>query len=175
MGIHTSGEALALRWAEVCNDPLLRDLPYKIELNAFGNIEMSPASNRHGRLQFKVGQQLAHQLPDGDVVTECSIATEIGVRVPDVVWASSEFLLKYGDATPYPQAPEICVEVRSPSNAPEEMELKTRAYLAAGAVEVWVVSEDGELSVFDANGRQARTRYPVTLTLPPRAPHNDED
>jgi hypothetical protein len=33
MGTVTTREALALRWADVCNDHSLRDLPYKIELN----------------------------------------------------------------------------------------------------------------------------------------------
>jgi Uma2 family endonuclease len=175
MGTLTSIEAVALRWAQICNAPHLRDLPYKIELNAFGNIEMSPASNRHARLQSKIAQQLARGLVGGDTLTECSIATDIGVRVPDVVWASDEFLRQYGDATPFPRAPEICVEIRSPSNDPEEMKLKTRAYLDAGATEVWVVTEDAQLSFFDKQGPIERSRYPVTLTLPPRAARRDSN
>lgn len=168
MGNLTSHEALALRWAELINDPTLRDLPYKIELNNFGKIEMSPASNRHGRLRGRVALELARQLTDGDILTESPIATELGVSVPDVVWASNQFLNKHGEATPFPQAPEICVEIRSPSNSKEEMILKTRAYLAAGAREVWIVSEDGELSVFDASGPCSASSYPAKLALPPR-------
>lgn len=168
MGNLASDEALALRWAEVINDPTLHDLPYKIELNNFGKIEMSPASNRHGRLQGRVALELARQLTDGDILTESPIATELGVSVPDVVWASNEFLNRHGDTTPFPQAPEICVEIRSPSNLKDEMTLKTRAYLAAGAREVWIISEDGELSVFDAGGPRAGSAYNVTLKLPPR-------
>ena len=49
MGHNATSEALAMRWTEVCNDPALRSLPYKIELNAWGKIEISPASNRQGR------------------------------------------------------------------------------------------------------------------------------
>ena len=166
MGQITSHEALALRWAEVCNDPLLRDLPGKVELNAFGTIELSPASTRHARLQAAIAQQL----PAGGAMTECAIATEEGVRVPDVAWASPAFIARHGDSTPLPQAPEICIEVRSPSNSDEEMAMKTRAYLAAGAVEVWIVSEAGALQVFDADGAQAASRYGVQLTLPAPAP-----
>jgi hypothetical protein len=47
-------EAMALRWAQVCNDPLLQDLPAKIELNALGVIASSPAGNRHGIRQAAV-------------------------------------------------------------------------------------------------------------------------
>ena len=170
MGQITSHEALALRWAELCNDPLLRDLPGKIELNAYGTIEMSPASTRHARLQATIAHALTQQLPGEGAMTECAIATDEGVRVPDVAWASPAFLARHGDSTPLPQAPEICVEVRSPSNSDEEMAMKTRAYLAAGAVEVWVVSEAGALQVFDADGAQPASRYGVQLTLPAPAP-----
>jgi Uma2 family endonuclease len=169
MGNVAARESLALRWAEVCADPTLADLPYKVELNAFGTIEMSPANNRHARLQGRIAHELARQLPHGDVLTECPILTDIGVRVPDVAWASNEFIARHGETTPFPQAPEICVEIRSPSNAQAEMAMKVRAYLDAGAHEVWVVSEDGDLAIHDAGGARAASRYPVTLTLPPRA------
>lgn len=166
MGQITPHEALVLRWAEVCNDPLLRDLPGKIELNAHGVIEMSPASNRHGIRQAAIVQALVQQLPAGQAIVECSIATTEGVRVPDVAWASAAFMARHGDVTPFPAAPEICVEVRSPSNTESEMAFKTRLFLAAGAVEVWIVSEAGDWQVFDANGLQPATRYAVELALP---------
>ena len=155
-----------LRWVELCNDPQLRDLPGKIELNAYGVIEMSPASNRHALNQAAIAHALMQQLPNGAALVECSIATEEGVRVPDVAWASSAFLARHGDATPFTAAPEICVEVRSPSNTDEEMALKTRLYLAAGATEVWIVSEDGAWQITDAQGVQAKSRYQVQFTLP---------
>ena len=165
MGQITSHEALALRWAGLSSDPGLCDLPYKIELNAYGTIEMSPASTRHARFQAAVAHELARQLPAGTVMTECPVATDEGVRVPDVAWASPEFVARHGDATPLPQAPEICVEVRSASNSDAEMAMKTRAYLSAGAVEVWIVSDSGSSQVFDANGMQSASRYRVQLAL----------
>jgi Uma2 family endonuclease len=166
MGQINSHEALVLRWAELCNDPLLRGLPGKIELNAYGVIELIPASNRHARQQAAITVALSRQLPGGEALVECSIATTEGVRVPDVAWASSEFLTRYGDATPFPAAPDICVEVRTPSNTDEEMALKTRLYLTAGALEVWIVSELGAWQVIDAQGVQATSRFAVQLNLP---------
>jgi len=165
MGHFTSYEALALRWAELCNDPTLHDLPFKIELNAYGTLEMSPASTRHARFQAAVGHALALQLPAGTVMVECGIATIEGVRVPDVAWASAEFVACHGDATPLPNAPEICVEVLSPSNTDAEMAMKRHAYFTAGAVEVWLVSPAGALQVFDAAGAQPASRYGVQLAL----------
>ena len=35
-----------MQWQEVIAHPSLQDLPFKIELNEYGKIEMSPASNR---------------------------------------------------------------------------------------------------------------------------------
>jgi Uma2 family endonuclease len=169
MGTLTTHEALALRWAEVVNDPALRDLPYKIELNAYGKIEMSPANNRHARLQGFIAGEFARQLSGGGVLTECPISTEIGVRVPDVAWASDAFLARHGDTTPFPQAPEICVEIASPPNSDEELAANARAYLPAGATEVWLVSEDGAVHFLAASGALAASQYRVALHLPPRA------
>jgi Uma2 family endonuclease len=168
MGLHTAYETLVLRWAELCNDPSLHDLPFKIELNGYGVMEMSPANTRHARYQAAITGELMRQLPHGTVLTECGIATaEEGVRVPDVAWASPEFIKSHGDATPLPQAPEICVEVLSPSNTKEEMAMKTRTYLTAGALEVWIVAVSGSIQVHNAEGPQAKSRYPVAITLKP--------
>ena len=166
MGNLSTGEALALRWAEVCRDASLRNLPYKIELNAWGKIEMSPANNRHARLQGRVALELGRQLIDGEVLTKCPVLTEIGVRVPDVAWASANFMRINGETTPYSSAPEICVEVLSPANSDAEITAKTQAYLAAGAQEVWVVEESGSIRYFDVKGRKPTSRFPVAVSLP---------
>jgi Uma2 family endonuclease len=156
-------EALLLRWAELCADPRWHDLAGKIELNGLGVIEMSPASNPHGIRQSAISTALAQQLPQGTVIVECSVLTGDGVRVPDVAWASAAFMARNGTVTPFPHAPEICVEVRSPSNTDAEMAHKVDLFLQAGATEVWIVSEEGAWQVFDAQGEQAATRFGVTL------------
>jgi Uma2 family endonuclease len=68
-------------------------------------------------------------------------------------------------ATTLACAPEICVEVRSPSHTDAEMAFKTRLFLEAGALGVWIVSETGGWQVFDADGPRAASRYGVTLAL----------
>jgi Uma2 family endonuclease len=167
MGNLATPEALVVRWDEICRDPSLQDLPYKIELNAWGKIEMSPASNRHGRLQAELAAEFIRQLPGGMTLTECSILTSTGIRVPDVVWASARFMTAYGEITPYTRAPEICVEILSPSNVEAEIEEKTRAYLKAGAEEVWLVSENGAIRFIGGNGESTKSRFAITVTLPP--------
>jgi Uma2 family endonuclease len=141
-----------MEWAEVINDPFFKDLPFKIELNKWGKILMSPASNHHGRLQFRVGRIIDKNKKSGEVITECSIKTSEGVKVADVAWVSDEFIEKYGFNTPYLVAPEICVEVVSPSNSKAEMDEKIKLYIEQGAKEVWLCNQKGEISYFSKAG-----------------------
>ena len=46
-----------MEWASVISNPLLRDLPFKIELNKWGKILMSPANNNHGRWAISLIEQ----------------------------------------------------------------------------------------------------------------------
>lgn len=150
-----------MQWTDVINDPCLRDLPYKIELNRWGNIEMSPASNRHGIYQAHLSSLLLNRLPVGEVISECSVQTLEGVKVPDVAWCSTEFLQRHGFETPYSEAPELCVEILSSSNSPWEMLEKIQIYLAAGAVEAWLVSEEGKIAFYDRTGQIAQSSFNV--------------
>lgn len=147
-----------MNWQEVCDDPALRGLPYKIELNEWGNIVMSPASNRHGMLQALLVEALRQAHREGMVITECSVQTSKGVKVPDVAWVSAEFLKTFGEQTPYPKAPQLCVEVLSASNSPAEMEEKRELYFARGAQEVWLCDEQGALTFFDCTGEIPASR-----------------
>lgn len=149
-----------MRWADVMADKSLRDLPYKIELDKWGNVLMSPAGNRHGRLQTVLAS-LLEGLGGGRALIECSIDTPEGTKVADVAWCSDDFFARHGYTTPYPQAPEICAEVRSPFNNEEELRFKTRLYLEAGAREVWIIPETGEARFFDADGERAESAYGV--------------
>jgi Uma2 family endonuclease len=148
------------------DDPLLAAIPYKVELNEKGAIEVSPASNRHAILQAFVASELCRRLPDGTTMTECSIETQIGVRVPDVAWASADFIARHGVTTPFAGAPEICIEILSPSNTAAQVSEKAAAYLGAGAIEVWLVSDDAGVEMITKSGRQASSVLGVELTLP---------
>ncbi|MBI5303312.1 MAG: Uma2 family endonuclease [Chloroflexi bacterium] len=156
-----------MQWADVLKDKSLRDLPYKIELDARGRIVMTPASNRHARYQAKISGILAEMLRGGETLTECSIQTLDGVKVADVVWASSEFLKKHRYETPYTQSPEICVEITSPSNSRAEIAEKIALYLSKGAREVWVCDEKGRVTFNDHSGAVKKSklvaRFPTKI------------
>jgi Uma2 family endonuclease len=167
MGETATREQLIAQWADLVEDPSLQDLPYKIELTAEGKIQMSPASNWHGKAQARIARALGNALPGGEVITECSVLTSIGVRVPDVAWASNERLAIQGDSTPFTQAPEICVEIVSRSNRKAEVDEKIAAYLAAGAREVWIVSTAGHVEFHGPGGQRPQSEFPVKVELPP--------
>lgn len=153
-----------MNWQEVCNDPSLRDLPYKIELNEWGQIVMSPASSRHGMLQGLLIDALNRLKKDGLGFPECPIQTSKGVKVPDVVWVTSQFLREHTDETPFSKAPEICIEVLSPSNTRQEMLEKSELYFAHGTQEVWLCDEQGNLSFYDCTGQLSNSRLFPEIT-----------
>ena len=61
------------------------------------------------------------------------------------------------EVEPTPVAPQICVEVRSPTNTDAEIDEKRQLYLDAGAEEVWILDEDGRITFYDADGEIERS------------------
>lgn len=153
-----------MQWSDVLKDTSLQNLPYKIELNEYGQIVMSPASNKHGLLQAEIAFFLRNNR-QGKVLTECSIQTRKSVKVADVAWGTLDFFQRNGFDTPYQQAPEICVEIISPSNYQPEIKEKIGLYLDKGAHEVWVCSENGDMEIYTAAGK---TDSSVFFEHPPR-------
>ena len=143
---------IVAKWNAILADTFFRDAPYKVELNRFGQILTSPASNWHGIAQFLVGERIRSKKKRGTIIVECSILTRDGVKVADVAWASEEFVKEFGDATPYPKAPEICVEVVSPGNSVGEIENKVALYLEKGAAEVWIVEKGKKQKIYGNTG-----------------------
>lgn len=137
------------RWNEIVEDPLLSELPYKVETNHRGQIVLSPHKVRHSYAQGDIIELLYKHAERGRPFPELPITTQVGVKVPDVVWATDkrrEEMEETGD--PPTLAPEICIEVMSEANDWKEMEEKRVLYLEAGAEEVWVVDEDGDVRFF---------------------------
>lgn len=122
-------------------------LPYeegrRWELLEGSLIEVSSATLRHQRIVFKLQVALERYLAGGrgaafaDV--EFALSPLLRLR-PDV------FVLLTGkgrtlnlDAVPVPGAPDLAIEVISPTERASESHDKVRAYLGNGTAEVWQV------------------------------------
>ncbi len=155
-----------MQWSEVIDNPYFKNLPFKIELNRYGKVEMTPASNKHGRLQSHISALLERKLKKGETLSECSIKTTDGVKVADVAWCSKAFIEQYAYETPYSHAPELCIEIVSPSNSKEEMSNKVKLYLEAGAEEVWIVWENGIIEYYGKTGKIEQSSYGISVKIP---------
>ena len=156
-----SSEDLAARYRALCDDPCYANVPGKIELDVWGRMVMSPASNYHSALQAALAGRLAIL---GASVRRVVGGYDAGILVADVAWASDEFMRARGFETPYTRAPELCIEVVSPSNSRMELREKTAAYLDAGAAEVWIVYPQSKRIEFHGQeGLLPRSHYAIDL------------
>jgi Uma2 family endonuclease len=64
------------------------------------------------------------------------------VRLPDVAFVRQEQIAAYGRKSHWESAPDLAVEVRSPSNRPRAIHAKIAHYLATGARMVWDVDPE---------------------------------
>ena len=149
--------AMTALWDALCDDPMLADLPYKVETNERGQLLMSPTSTPHSRWQAEITFRLRSMIDatglGGQVLTECAVLTAQGIKVPDVAWLSDESWNSRINPSLLTVAPTICIEIMSPSNTAAEMADKTALYLASGAAEVWILDLGGRMRFYQAQGQ----------------------
>jgi len=149
-----------MNWLQVCQDRGLADLPYKIELDKHGKIVMSPAGKKHSKLQSRILRLLMELMPKGDALPECAVDTAEGTKVPDVAWISdARWATMDPNELSCSVAPEICVEILSPTNTSAEMlgtpakPGKRELYFQAGAEEFWTCDQAGRILFYTSAGK----------------------
>ncbi len=149
-----------MTWLQVCQDRALVDLPYKIELDKHGKLIMSPAGKKHSKLQIRIQRLLLQLLPHGDPLPECAVETTEGTKVADVAWISqARWASLNPDEASCSVAPEICIEILSPTNTLAEMlgtpdkPGKRELYFQAGAIEFWTCDEAGGMTFYSPTGQ----------------------
>lgn len=110
-------------------------------------ITMSPGMLPHNRIRDRILVLLLNFVESrklGTVVSEQAFQLSEGtIRVPDVAFVRSGRPL--ATDRPIEGAPDLAVEVVSPSNTPREIDQRISDYFAAGCRRVWVVyPEDRE-------------------------------
>src|ERR1051325_442590 len=157
------------RWAELLADRELAKIEGRIETDRHGHIIMSPPpAPSHGSFQVEISRRLWELLPIGRVLTECPISTADGVKAADVAWASPERMSELADQVCFPSAPDICVEVLSPSNTEAEIQEKKALYFDAGAKEVWLCSGVGAMRFYGRDDARPILRSRLCPDFPKR-------
>lgn len=146
-----------MEWNEVVAHPSLRDLPFKIELNEYGAIIMTPVKIKHSVHAGEIAFLMRQMRSEGKVFVECAIKTRKGTKVADVAWSSPERFAVIENETDASIAPEICVEVVSASNTDKEMKGKRELYFEREAQEVWTCDEQGKMRFFNAKRELKRS------------------
>jgi Uma2 family endonuclease len=120
---------------------------------------MSPVKIKHSFYQGRIQRLLESLTDSGEVMPECAIETEDGVKVADVVWCSDERFNQIEDEVAASIAPEICIEVKSSGNTLGEIEFKKKLYFAAQCLEVWLCNEQGEMSFYSIKEKMDRSVF----------------
>ena len=157
-------------WEEICADPVLRNLPYKIETNARGQIVMSPpARNEHSAFQQRIASLLERLLPAGNAFTEAATETEDGTKAADVAWTPSDHARAEIKHASWQQSPKVIVEVWSQHNTEAEMSERRTLFFGAGAGEFWTCDLEGAMRFWTRDGEVPQSRlcpaFPRTIVL----------
>jgi Uma2 family endonuclease len=121
---------------------------FRYELVKGELIKMSPRGGKHGVLAIRIGMAIAQHV-EANRLGEV-FAAETGfilftnpdtVRAPDAAFVSRERIPPGGIPEKFwPGAPDLAVEVLSPSDTLYEVDEKIEEYLEAGVRLVWIVN-----------------------------------
>jgi Uma2 family endonuclease len=137
-------------------------------------VDGMPPGGKHGRVALRIGKFLdnwAEQGPGGEVGVESGFRVEQEpdtVRGPDVYYVRAERVPEGGAPEGFWDIPpDLAVEVVSPGDTAEEIEIKVGEYLDAGTLAVWVVYPRLRKVIVHTPDGLARTYGPkATLVTP---------
>ena len=144
----------------------LPDDDFQYELDGGELILMAPAGEGHGRAEMDLTVELHRQVKklglgrlypsDTGFVLAEDPAT---VRSPDIAFVRQDRLPlpTRGNAGYILGAPDLAVEIQSPSQSPADLQRKVEQYVAAGASAVWVLRPARRQAEIHETGKPVRT------------------
>jgi Uma2 family endonuclease len=112
-------------------------------------VMMSPAGFDHGRFASRIVAALEnHVAPRGlGIVTTAEAGFQLGrdpdtVRAPDVAFVRADRIPPGGVKGFFQGAPDLAVEVTSPSDRRADLAAKVQDWLRGGCATVWIVNPD---------------------------------
>ncbi len=120
---------------------------YKYELAEGELIRRPPTGAKHGNVSVRVGRLLDEYVEAHDLGIVCGAETGFilqrtpdVVRAPDVAFVAKDRIPATGvPETYWPFAPDLAVEVVSPSDRVDDLQAKVGEYFTAGTRLVWVI------------------------------------
>ncbi len=117
----------------------------------------------HNRVRDRLGRKLADFVEVrglGEVVWETTFKlSEATVRIPDIAFIRPERLAGLDPHKRVEGAPDLAVEIASPSDKPDDLALKAQQYLAAGAQAVWILYAEARLAYLYKPGGRIEVRH----------------
>ncbi len=165
---------LTLEEFERLPDDEMQDMQHELDEGEL--ITMPPPRSLHN----KVGVKIFKAIEAAAEANGCRATMEPGfllsrnpptVRQPDIAVMSRERWDGAADNEYYRGAPELAIEILSPSDAMRKVERKVKQYLAAGGLLVWVVMpEQRRVRIFRADGTSTVRHAGETMDAPELLP-----
>ena len=135
----------------------------KYELNEGELLTVSPSPRLvHNRVRDEIGFRLREYVRSrqlGEVTMETDFKlTEGTIRIPDVAFVPADRLVGIDPRQRLEGAPDLAVEVASPSDDPDDLVLKAQQYLTAGARAVWIIYPEARLTYIYKPGQRPEVR-----------------
>ena len=131
---------------------------FRHEVNAGELITLPTPKSRHSLIALFVLEELQGYLKQnsiGRALPEAGYVFSeepLTIRQPDVSVLSKDRIRETDPDSYFKGAPDLAVEIVSPSNSAEDLEIKVKQYLQAGAKQVWVLyPKTQNIHVFSAN------------------------
>ena len=148
----------------------------QIELDEGELITMPPAGGDHGYLGTEIGSVFRNFVKKHKLGRVYSADTgfrlsDNTVRAPDVAFVRKERVEAIHREGFMNGAPDLAVEIFSPSDSVRQLRRKVKQYLAAGCQAVWVVyPKRQEVVVYEASGSERTLRADDVLEAPALLP-----
>ena len=143
---------------------VLPDDDHRYELAGGELVRMTPTGAEHGAVTARLGQILTEHVVARRAGVCCGAETGFilrrgpdAVRAPDAAFVAGERIPKTGVPRSYwPFAPDLAVEVVSPSDRLGDVRAKAGEYLGAGTRLVWIVEPAARVVHVHRPRREAR-------------------
>jgi len=148
----------------------------RIELDEGELITMPPAGMDHGNYEIEIGRLLANFVRMHDLGKVYGAETGFRLTADTVRAPDAAFVRKQRLADVHRQgfgrgAPDLAVEVFSPSDSVRQLMRKVKQYFAAGCHTVWIVYPDRrEIQILEATGTDRLLGSADTLEAPELLP-----